>query len=155
MSRRILIIVLPLLLLANSVQASGKPKEGEGKAPGGQYVDLSPVALPIVVSGRVVNYVFVSVRVQLATLADTAKIRTREPYFRDALVRAGHRAPFTRADDYTQVDEARLKASLLRDAIAIAGARDVKGVTILLQSPLKRSGLPSPGGLSGRNEIRP
>ena len=155
MSRRALILALPLVLLATSVQASGKPKEGEGKAPGGQYVDLSPVALPIVVSGKVVNYVFVSVRIQLAALADTAKIRTREPYFRDALVRAGHRVPFTRADDYAQVDEMRLKASMLRDAIAIAGARDVKGVTILLQSPLKRSGLPSPRSLSARNEIQP
>ncbi|MBP9755264.1 MAG: hypothetical protein KBD40_09720, partial [Phenylobacterium sp.] len=77
--------------------------------------------------------------------------RTREPYFRDALVRAGHRSPyFTLATDYTKIDEARLKAVLLREAIAIGGAKEVKGVTLLSQSPKKRTGLPDPKVLGAR-----
>lgn len=152
--RALLALVTPLTLFAASAHASGKPAAKEGKAEVGQYVDLAPVALPIVVRGLVVNYIFVSVRIQLSAMANIGKLRTREPYFRDALVRAGHRAPFTRDDDYTKLDEAKLKTALLREAIAIGGARDVKGVTVLLQSPKKRTGLPSPASLSERAEIK-
>src|SRR5687767_7430079 len=67
----------------------------------GQYVDLLPVALPIVVDGRLVNYVFVYVRINLTSAALPNRVREREPHFRDALVRAGHRTPFTLPGDYS------------------------------------------------------
>jgi hypothetical protein len=148
MDRRALIALAPLALLAAPARASegAKPAKTDG-----QYVDLSPAALPIVVRGLLINYVFVSVRIQLAALANTAKLRTLEPYFRDALVRAGHRSPyFTLATDYTKIDEARLKAVLLREAAAIGGAKEVKGVTVLSQSPKRRSGLPDPKVMGAR-----
>lgn len=144
MDRRALIALAPLALIAAPARASAPKKETTAKTDG-QYVDLSPVALPIVVRGLLVNYVFVSIRIQLSALANTAKLRAKEPYFRDALVRAGHRSPFfTLATDYTKIDEAKLKAVLLREAIAIGGAKEVKGVAVLSQSPKKRAGLPTP-----------
>ena len=144
MDRRALIALAPLALIAAPARAAAPKKPAA--APDGQYVDLSPVALPIIVRGLLVNYVFVSVRIQLSALANTAKLRAKEPYFRDALVRAGHRSPFfTLATDYTKIDEAKLKAVLLREAIVIGGAKEVKGVVVLSQSPTKRTGLPSPG----------
>ncbi|MES2725036.1 MAG: hypothetical protein V4656_17930 [Pseudomonadota bacterium] len=145
MDRRALIALAPLALIAAPARASAPKKEASAAKTDGQYVDLSPVALPIVVRGLLVNYVFVSIRIQLAALANTAKLRAKEPYFRDALVRAGHRSPFfTLATDYTKIDEAKLKAVLLREAIAIGGAKEVKGVAVLSQSPKKRAGLPTP-----------
>ena len=144
MDRRALIALAPLALIAAPARASAPKKEPGAAKTDGQYVDLSPVALPIVVRGLLVNYVFVSIRIQLSALANTAKLRAKEPYFRDALVRAGHRSPFfTLATDYTKIDEAKLKAVLLREAIAIGGAKEVKGVTVLSQSPKKRTGLPT------------
>lgn len=148
MDRRALIALAPLALLAAPAQASEEKKPAKAD---GQYVDLSPVALPVVVRGLLVNYVFVSVRIQLAALANTGKLRTKEPYFRDALVRAGHRSPFfTLATDYTKIDEAKLKAVMLREAIAIAGAKEVKGVTLISQSPKRRTGLPDPKAVAAR-----
>ncbi|MDO8380152.1 hypothetical protein [Phenylobacterium sp.] len=155
MLRRAFLAAATLGLLAGPARASEKPKPSGGKAEVGQYVDLAPVALPVVARGVVVNYVFVSVRIQLSAMANTGKLRTREPYFRDALVRAGHRTPFTLATDYTKIDEAKLKASLLREAIAIGGAKDVKGVTVLEQSPKKRTGLPDPLTWGARTDFRP
>lgn len=155
MLRRVLLAAAALGLFAGPVRASEKPKEGGSKAEVGQYVDLAPVALPVVARGVLVNYVFVSVRIQLSALANTGKLRTREPYFRDALVRAAHRSPFTLDTDYTKIDEAKLKASLLREAIAISGAKDVKGVTVVSQSPKKRTGLPDPRTWGARTEIQP
>lgn len=142
MHRRQILAALPLVLAAGAARASGAP-EG-GKASAGQYVDLSPVALPIVLNGRLINYVFVQVRINLAPGADAPKLREKEPWFRDALVRAGHRTPFTKATDYTVIDEARMKASLMREAAAIIGARNLASVTLVSQTPKQRSRLPRP-----------
>ncbi len=43
------------------------------------------------------NYVFVIVRINLTTTANAAQLREKEPFFRDALVRAGHRTPFSQS----------------------------------------------------------
>src|SRR5436190_17401490 len=111
-----LLVALALALFATpALAAEGKKEEG------GQNVTLSPVALPIVVDGRLVNYVFVTLRLDLAPLANTSKLREKEPYFRDAIVRAAHRTPFTLPSDLTRIDEVRLKAAMLREATAIAG----------------------------------
>ena len=101
----------------------------------GQYVDLLPVALPIVVDGRLVNYVFVYVRINLTSAALPNRVREREPHFRDALVRAGHRTPFTLPGDYSKIDTARLAAAMMREGAAIAGPGQVRSVVVTSQQP--------------------
>ena len=143
MRRRALILALPLALAAGAAFAQAKEA--------GNYVDLAPVPMPIIVNGRLVNYVFVYVRINLATGADTPRWRDKEPYFRDALVRLGHRTPFTLPSDYTRLDEARLKGALLQAASAITGPGVVAGVEILPGGgPMKRTGLPKPGTIAQR-----
>lgn len=143
MRRRQILAALPLVLAAGAARASSGGAEG-GKEAGGQNVDLAPVALPIVLNGRLINYVFVQVRINLSPSADVLKVREKEPWFRDALVRAGHRTPFTKATDYTVVDEARMKAVLMREAAAITPARNLLSVTLVSQTPKQRSRLPRP-----------
>lgn len=141
MHRRNLLAAVPLALAATAAHASGG---GEEKAKEEPYVNLSPIALPIAVDGRLINYVFVQLRLQLAPKADGAAMRAKEPWFRDAIVRAGHRAPFTLATDYTKVDERRLVATLLKEARAIGGAGAFSGAQLLSQTPKQRSRLPTP-----------
>lgn len=140
MHRRHLLATLPLAFAAGAASASEPAKS----ASGGQYVDLSPIALPIVLNNRLINYVFVHVRINLSPSADAPKIREKEPWFRDALVRAGHRTPFTKATDYTVIDEARMKATLMREAALITPARNLASVTLVSQTPKQRNGLPRP-----------
>jgi len=121
-----------LFAAAASSADAADPKQEEGSV---QYVAISPVAIPVIVNGKVVNYVFVNVRLDLTGRADATKLREREPYFRDALVRAAHRTPFTNPADLTKIDEARMKAALMRDATAIAGPNAIRGVTITSQVP--------------------
>ena len=146
MLRRALIAAAPAVLLAGAAHAAEEKKKTEKKSEGdiGQYVDLSPVALPVVVRGELVNYVFVTLRIQLTSSANAGKWRSREPYFRDALVRAGHRTPFTRADNYTSLDPAKLKTTMMREARAIAGAKDIASITVVSQAPKRTTGLPKP-----------
>ncbi len=154
MQKSLLILILTLTF-ATPVLAAKKEEEGKETKAGGQYVDLSAVALPVVARGRLVNYVFVSARVVLNTSANTPKVREKEPYFRDALVRAGHRTPFNSGVDYTSIDVAKVQASLFRDAVAIAGAKNIKAVTIISQTPKTRGGLPKIDARSGADEIKP
>ena len=136
--RSIALFAVALLLAASPAWASAPPKADKAAADAGQYVDLLPVGLPIVAQGKVVNYVFVHVRINLSSGANGAKLRDKEPFFRDALVRAGHRTPFTLASDYGRIDEVRLSASLKREAEAIAGAGQVRSVAVTQQAPRHR-----------------
>ena len=144
MFRRALIVAAPLALMAAQAHASGKKAEAEGKAPVGQYVDLQPVGLPIVSKGRLVNYVFVYVRINLTSAANAARWREKEPFFRDALVRAAHRTPFTKDGDLSRIDEAKLSAAMMRDAAPIAGRGAVKSVVVTSQTPKKYIPAPHP-----------
>ena len=138
MLRRTLLASLPIALAAGVASAETKAT--------GQYVDLSPVAMPVIIDGHLINYVFVYVRVNLTPSADALRLRDKEPYFRDALVRMGHRTPFAVRTDYTKLDEARLKASFFQAAAAIAGPGTVASIEILPGGgPMRRTGLPKPG----------
>jgi hypothetical protein len=137
MIRRALIALI--LLFAAAPAASAAPG---GPAQVGQYVDLQPVGLPVVVRGQLVNYVFVYVRVNLAANADVTRLRDKEPFFRDALVRMAHRTPFTVAGDYNRIDEARLTAALTREAVAICGEGAIRSVVVSSQAPQRR--IPNP-----------
>jgi hypothetical protein len=137
MIRRAILAAIALGVLAEQAAAQAPPA--------GQYVDLAPVAMPIVADGRLINYVFVDVRINLTPQADMPRWRDKEPYFRDALVKLGYRTPFTRNDDYTKLDEARLKVALYQAAAAIAGPDQIAGIQILPGGgPMRRAGLPKP-----------
>jgi hypothetical protein len=144
MFKRLLIRVVPLMILP-PLLFGGAAVAGEEKSKAvGQYVDLQPVAMPIVVDGQLVNYVFVYVRVNLKTGADVIRIRDKEPFFRDALVRDAHRTPFTVPGDWGKIDEAKLVSALTRDAAAITGPGIVASVSVTSQSPQKNVMPPRP-----------
>jgi len=123
-----LLIAAILASMATSVFAADAPPKVDD-----QSVKLSPLALPIVVEGRVVNYVFVTVKVDLTPSANAMALRDKEPNFRDALVRDAYRTPFVTPGNYNHLDEVRLKAVFFRDAAAIAGAGQVRGIEVLNQ----------------------
>ena len=143
MLRRTAFAALLTLLAGPALAAGGKEKGKDEKGDVGQYVDLQPVGLPIVAKGQLINYVFVYVRINLTSAANAARWREKEPFFRDALVRAGHRTPFTLAGDLGAVDVPKLTAALTRDASAIAGAGQIRSVVVTSQAPRRRARVPS------------
>lgn len=130
---RAALIAAALMLLPPAAQAGEAAPQ-----PVGQYVELQPVGLPVVVGGRLVNYVFVYVRVNLAPNADVSQIRSKEPFFRDALVRLAHRSPFVVPGDYNRIDQAKVAAAMLQAATAIAGPGVVRSVAVTSQAPQHR-----------------
>jgi flagellar basal body-associated protein FliL len=138
---RLALIALTVMSLATPVLASEAKKPSEDV---GQYVDLVPLALPIVAGGQVKNYIFLRVRVNLTKHTDAPKMRDKEPYLRDALIRAGYRTPFTRGDSYLKVDEAKLSAALAKDAAQILGPGKVASVQVMTQDPQRMTGIGRP-----------
>ena len=132
-----------LFLVALALCAAA-PADAGGSVPG-QYVDLSPVALPVADNGRMKNYIFVSLRLNLRPGTDPSSVRQKEPYFRDALVRAAHRRPFSVAGDMTRIDEAQIRAVMLRQAAVIVGPGVVTSVGFAAPpTPQRRTGLVPP-----------
>jgi hypothetical protein len=142
MLRRALITTLLLAAAAPARAAEEAKKSGRDV---GQYVELQAVGLPIVVDRQLVNYVFVYVRINLTSGANVSRWREKEPFFRDALVRAGHRTPFTLASDLGAVDTAKLTATMAREAAAIAGPGQIKSVVVTQQAPRRRASVPRKG----------
>ena len=129
---RALALLPLLLLLSGPARAADRPEPAH-------YVDLSPLALPVIVQHRVRNYIFVYVRLHLTKQADPTIWQDKEPYFRDALVRAAHRTPFSLPDDWTRLDEAALRRSLFAEATKITGPNVITSVEVLKSTPQRRT----------------
>ena len=128
--------IIAVCLIAAGLAATSPSLAAEPAKPDvDQAINVSPVAIPIIVDGRLVNYVFVTVKVVLTPSADPLTYRDKEPYFRDALVRAAHRTPFVLRYDYNHIDVARLTSVLQRDAAAITGPNVVRSVVVVEQTP--------------------
>jgi hypothetical protein len=131
--RRILssIIALGLLVSAAGSQAAEAKKKGAE----GLDVNMSKVAIPVLLHGRVVNYIFLTLRLMLRPGSDPIKLREKEPYFRDALVRLAARTPLNEPMNLAKINEPLLKADMFALCAQIAGPGVVNGVVIVQQTP--------------------
>ena len=144
--------VLPALLVA---LAAAPARAGEGAAKEGDtqtVVQISTIGTPVIWRGKLVNYVFVQSKLKIGPGQDAAKLKAQEPFFRDAVVRAAHRTPFTDPHDLTRIDDRAFSAALLQEARRIAGARAFLSAEVTSQQPRQRSGLPDTG--AGRPQGR-
>lgn len=141
-----MLLAAALLTASPAALSTAGAAEKDAAPPMTQYVDISPIAAPIVLQGRLINYIFVTVRLNLAPGADSAAVRDKEPFFRDALVRAAYRTPFVKPGDYTHINEPALKSVMMVEGARIAGPRTVISVDILKAQAQKVIGLPRPPG---------
>jgi len=106
-------------------------------------LSIAGLGLPVIEGGRLRNYVFVALRLQLGRGKTIEQMRPKEAFFRDALVKAAHRTPFTVAGDWTRLNEQALSAAVVQAANAISGRGSITGVEVVSQSPRRRTGMPT------------
>ncbi|MEN5177653.1 hypothetical protein D3C73_963570 [compost metagenome] len=135
MNRRALILAVAGAALSGSALASPSAETPAQPA----SFNLTGVGLPIIVGGRVRNYIFVVLKLHLGQGHALDAVRAKEPYLRDALVRAGHRTPFVLANDWNQVDPEALSASLIRSADALIGKGAIARVEVVSQAARRRT----------------
>ncbi|HAJ01666.1 MULTISPECIES: hypothetical protein [unclassified Brevundimonas] len=135
--------LLSLIGAGLGMGVAGPALAGGDEKPAAAVVNLQGVGLPVISGGRIRNYVFVSIRLHLSASAVMETVRAKDAHFRDALVKAAHRTPFTLADDWSQLDTAALSRSLMASATRIAGQGKVARVEVLHQAPRRRTGIPT------------
>jgi len=141
-SRRCFLPVLTAAALLTSpafAAGGGKAKKGGG----GAHVDLAQMALPVIVDGKIKNYVFIELRLKPSGGADISKLRAAEPFYRDSLIRAAHRTSFSPPGDWTRLDERRVEAFILAEARRISGPKAFVAAEVVRQTPRKRTGMRS------------
>ncbi|HAV49111.1 MAG TPA: hypothetical protein DCX75_02435 [Brevundimonas sp.] len=135
--------LLSLIGAGLGMGVAGPALAGGDEKPAAAVVNLQGVGLPVISGGRIRNYVFVSIRLHLSASAVMETVRAKDAHFRDALVKAAHRTPFTLADDWSQLDTAALSRSLMASATRIAGQGKVARLEVLHQAPRRRTGIPT------------
>lgn len=140
MKRRDLIAAAAVSAVAAPAMAGGPGGGGSSEPP---MISLLSVGLPVIAEGRVRNYVFLNIRLHVAPNHDLAPLRLKEPYFRDALVKAAHRTPFTVAGDYSQLDTAAIGRVLTAAATSLVGRGIITRVEVVSQLPRRRTRAPA------------
>lgn len=127
--------------------ATGASSASQASSSGGGVPDaamsIAGLGLPVIEGGRLRNYVFVSLRLHLGAGKTAEQMKSKEPFLRDGLVKAAHRAPFSVPGDWTRLNERALSASLIAASAAIAGRGSVARVEVLAQNPRRRTGMPT------------
>ncbi|WP_425999324.1 hypothetical protein [Caulobacter sp. DWR1-3-2b1] len=142
---RRLLIAAAMLAVAGPALASGPPKKKEGEAAAPEpAVKLQPIAVPIIVDGKLLNYIFVNMTLKMAAAVPVTVMDGQEPLLRDAVVKAAHRTPFTASDTYVEVDAAKLKSAVMRETVILVGKGKVASVEITKQ--IARKQIPHPSG---------
>ena len=127
-------------MLASASSASASDKKAEGEAVVAPAMNLPPMGLPVIVDGRIRNYVFITLKLHLGGEATAATMKSRTPFIKDALVRTAHRAPFTMPDDWASLSENKIKAAVMAIAGVVA-PHSVTACEVLTQVPRRRTGM--------------
>ena len=140
MDRRTLISAGAVALASTATSAAASSSESSAAPPA---LSIAGLGLPVIEDGRLRNYVFVSLRLVLGGGKTVEQMRPKEAFFRDALVKAAHRTPFTVPGDWTRLDERALSNALVAAANSISGRGSVTRVEVVAQNPRRRSGMPT------------
>ncbi|MGE0047281.1 MAG: hypothetical protein AB7J28_13950 [Hyphomonadaceae bacterium] len=130
MRRAIAAALIASTMLAGLSAANAQPA-ANAEAESARTMDAPYIAVPVVRQGRLVNYLFVSVRVDIAPGVDLWRTRERAHFLRDALVRAAHQGQLAHATRDDQLNQPAAIAAFRTAAQSALGARAVRGVAIV------------------------
>lgn len=128
--RAIAAAMIASTMLAGHSAAFAQPSAPQ-EAESARTMDAPYIAVPVVRDGRLVNYLFVSVRVDIANGVDLWRTRERAHFLRDALVRAAHATPLADPQHDDRLNQAAAIAAFRTAAAQALGPRAVRNIQIL------------------------
>ena len=142
MKRAIAMALIASTLLAGLANARAEehakapaPASGRGHSASGadisRSMDAPYLAVPVVRDGQLVNYLFVSLRIQISPRVDLWRTREKAQFLRDALVRASHANALADPNNNNALNQALAIEVYRRAAVQTLGAEAVAGVTIV------------------------
>ncbi|MES1200980.1 MAG: hypothetical protein ABUS57_05980 [Pseudomonadota bacterium] len=131
MKRAIAMALLASTLLAGL--AAAQPAEHGGSTPevSSRSMDAPYLAVPVVRDGRLVNYLFVSVRYDISPSVDLWRTRERAQFLRDALVRAVHHIDLSDPNDPNVLNQTRAIQLFRQIGQQVLGENAIRGVSIV------------------------
>ncbi|MBY0565043.1 MAG: hypothetical protein K2P58_12755 [Hyphomonadaceae bacterium] len=143
-ARAIAAAMIASTLLAGLANASG-PAKAKGDEQGDEALarsmDAPYLAVPVVRNGQLVNYLFVSLRIEVAPGVDLWRTREQAHFLRDALVRAGHVNDLADPNDANLLNEARAIEVYRATAIQALGERAIGRVSVVSAYSSQGSGI--------------
>jgi len=133
--------VLASLAHASGPPAKEKAKTGEEEQLSSRSMDVPYLAVPVVRDEVLVNYLFVSVRIEIAQGVDLWRTREQAHFLRDALVRASHSEDLADPNDINLLNESRAVEVYRAAAIQALGERAISGVAIVASYSSQGSGI--------------
>ncbi len=136
-ARAIAAAMVASTLLAGLAAASGPSEKAKAKGEEGgeelssRSMDAPYLAVPVLRDGQLVNYLFVSLRIEIAQGVDLWRTREQAHVLRDALVRASHTNDLADPADINALNAARAVEVYRAAAIAALGERAVGGLSVV------------------------
>lgn len=147
-ARAIAAAMIASTLLAGLANASGPPAKSkdkgeteEGAERSSRSMDAPYLAVPVVRQGQLVNYLFVSIRIEIAQGVDLWRTREKAHFLRDALVRASHANDLVDPNDSNALNEPRALAVYRTAAIQALGEAAVGPITVVATYSSQGSGI--------------
>ncbi|MBI3437920.1 MAG: hypothetical protein HY054_04600 [Proteobacteria bacterium] len=121
------------LATARAEEHGAAAPAGHGQSDGDvtRTMDAQYLAVPVVRDGRLVNYLFVSLRIQISPHVDLWRTREKAQFLRDALVRASHANALADPNDNNALNQALAIQVYRQAASQTLGADAVAGITIV------------------------
>lgn len=132
----LLAIASPAPALASGPHGGGAAKSGETES--SRAMDVMNLIVPVVREGRLVNYVFINARIQLAAGVDIWKARDKGHFLRDALLKAVHRQSIIDPTRDDAINTPAAQALIANVARQVLGANSVRSVEIMSTSSLRQ-----------------
>jgi hypothetical protein len=151
----VLTLGLGLHALAPTPAEAKEEKPAEGPTEADLRLDLSGMGLPVLQDGRVVNFVFVRLRINLNPGISRPDIEAGEPFIRERMLKAAYRSPLNSGTDLMALDPKKLEAQTVIAARAVYGPTRVRSVEVRDQKPQKRLYSAPASGTQSRQPIRP
>lgn len=137
MRRALVALSLSLLTLAGPAFAAGgggggsnAANEAAEEATNPRVIDAAHVVVPVIRDGRLTNYLFVSLRLEIAPNVDVWAARDRAQFLRDALVRASHRGQLADPQNEDRLNEPAALAAFNAAAREALGATAVTNLRV-------------------------
>ncbi|MBL8545336.1 MAG: hypothetical protein JNL81_02665 [Hyphomonadaceae bacterium] len=147
-ARAIAAAMVASTLLAGLANASGPPAKGKAKGEEEGAAELSSrsmdapyLAVPVVRNGQLVNYLFVSIRIEIAQGVDLWRTREKAHFLRDALVRASHASDLVDPNDSNALNEPRALEVYRAAAIQALGENAVGPISVVATYSSQGSGI--------------
>lgn len=136
MDRRFLIAGSALAMVFAGLAPVALASESSSAEPA--VYEMTMIGFPVIRDGRLLNYVFVNMKLHLAKGTRPEAIQAKEAQLRDVLVRTGHRTPFILPDNNRELNTRALTASVMAHAATLYGRGIVTRVEVMRQMSRNR-----------------